>query len=84
MQKWNKEGMLLSLMDEPAAVLELTAKCCRLLKRFLAEFQKQVGDCNMCHCPYAWAPARLDSPIPSTSSWIAEATIWSGDWWRPV
>jgi len=31
-----------------------------------------------------WAPERIDSPIASTSSWAAAATICSGLWRRPV
>lgn len=67
---WNKEEMFAALLDEPDAVLELTRKCSSLLKRFLKEFRRQVGDCNMCHCPYAWAPAEL-------GVWLSEDEVGS-------
>ncbi len=31
-----------------------------------------------------WAPERIDSPMPSASSWIAVSTTCSGVWCRPV
>jgi len=67
---WNKEDMFAAMLDEPAAVLDLTGKCNRLLKRFLLEFKAQAGETNMCHCPYAWAPADL-------GIWLSEDEVGS-------
>ncbi|MGD0093342.1 MAG: uroporphyrinogen decarboxylase family protein [Planctomycetota bacterium] len=67
---WNKEDLFLAMLEAPQAVLSLTAKCCSLLKRFLIEYRKQIGECNLCHCPYAWAPAQL-------GCWLSEDEVGS-------
>jgi hypothetical protein len=62
---WKKESLFLAMLDSPDAVKGLVAKCHSLLVRFLREFQRQIGECNLCHCPYAWAP-------PSLGIWLSE------------
>lgn len=62
---WRKEQLFLAMYDAPEAVLALVDKCHRLLVRFLDEFRRQVGEVNLCHCPYAWAP-------PELGCWLSE------------
>jgi len=57
---WNKEDLFPALIETPEAVKELVGKCHRLVEKFLSEFKKQAApEANLCHCPYAWAPAEL-------------------------
>ncbi|MCY3018549.1 MAG: hypothetical protein NTW87_05900 [Planctomycetota bacterium] len=67
---WHKEDMFLAMLEAPKSVLRLTEKCSSLLKRFLSEFRKQAGECNLCHCPYAWAPVEL-------GIWLSEDEVGS-------
>ena len=62
---WNKEDMYLALYQNPDAVQRLVAKCQRLLTAFLVEFKAQFPECNLCHCPQAWAP-------PELGCWLSE------------
>ncbi len=56
---WNKEDLFAALIETPDAVHQLVAKCHRLLKGFLLEFQRRFPTGNLIHCPNAWAPQRL-------------------------
>jgi hypothetical protein len=62
---WNKEDLFPALLEEPEAVRRLVGKCQRLLVEFLTEFRRQIGEVNLCHCPYAWAP-------PELGVWLSE------------
>ena len=62
---WHKEDFFVALVEEPDAVMRLGGKCQRLLTEFLKEFQRQFPECNLCHCPYAWAP-------PELGCWLSE------------
>ncbi len=67
---WNKEDFFIAMVEEPDAVKRLAAKCHTLLADFLAEFRRQVPNCNFCHCPYAWAP-------PELGCWLSEDEVGS-------
>lgn len=56
---WNKEDLFIAMYEDPDAVKRLVDKCHQLLKSFLAEFKRVVPNCNLCHCPVAWAPSEL-------------------------
>jgi hypothetical protein len=56
---WNKEEMLLAMLEEPEAVKRLVAKTHALLKNFLTAYRREFPNVNAIHCPYAWAPASL-------------------------
>jgi len=62
---WKKEEIYLALVQEPDAVKRLVDKCHALLEGFLIEFRRQVPECNLCHCPTAWAP-------PDLGCWLSE------------
>lgn len=62
---WNKQDFYVAIRDEPASVKRLVEKCTLLLKRFLLEFKREFANCNLCHCPYAWAP-------PELGCWLSE------------
>jgi len=62
---WNKEDLFVALHQEPEAVERLVQKCQHLLTTFLVEFQRHVPNCNLCHCPTAWAP-------PQLGCWLSE------------
>ncbi len=65
---WNKEDLLIALMEEPDAVLRLVEKTHKLLWDFLAELKKRLPNVNLCHCPYTWAP-------PELGCWLSEDEI---------
>ena len=67
---WNKEDFLVALLEEPEAVRRLVGKCLRLLTGFLTEFKREFPECNLCHCPNAWAPPRL-------GAWLSEDEVGS-------
>lgn len=56
---WNKQDLYVALHEEPAAVKRLVDKCLTLLKGFLVAYQREVPNCNLCHCPHMWAPPAL-------------------------
>jgi len=56
---WNKEGFILAMIDEPAAVQRLVEKCAHLLKTFLARLRQEFPRLSPCHCPAAWSPPEL-------------------------
>lgn len=56
---WDKEDLFAAMIETPAAVKTLVAKCHQLLKGFLQEFQRRFPAGNFIHCPNAWAPQRL-------------------------
>jgi len=62
---WRKEELLVAMYDNPEAVKRLVDKCHRLLTSFLTEFKRRFPNCNLCHCPYAWAP-------PELGCWLSE------------
>jgi hypothetical protein len=62
---WNKEDLFPSMIEAPEAVHRLVDKCHRLLTSFLKTFQREIGEVNFCHCPYAWAP-------PELGCWLSE------------
>ena len=62
---WNKEDFFPALIQNPDAVKRLVAKCQTLLKRFFDEFKRAFPECNLCHCPNAWAP-------PELGVWLSE------------
>jgi hypothetical protein len=65
---WNKEDLLIALLETPEAVLRLVEKTYRLLRDFLAELKNRVPNVNLCHCPYTWAP-------PELGCWLSEDEI---------
>jgi len=62
---WRKQDLMVAMIEEPEAVKRLVAKCERLLELFLSEFKRQFPNCNLCHCPTAWAP-------PDLECWLSE------------
>ncbi|MGC9349281.1 MAG: uroporphyrinogen decarboxylase family protein [Anaerolineae bacterium] len=62
---WHKEEFYMAMITNPDAVKRLVDKCQRLLKTFFDAFIREVGDCNLCHCPMAWAP-------PELGAWLSE------------
>jgi len=62
---WRKEDMFIATITHPDAVKRLVDKCQRLLKAFFDAFIRDVGECNLCHCPVAWAP-------PELGVWLSE------------
>ncbi|MCS7222701.1 MAG: uroporphyrinogen decarboxylase family protein [Anaerolineae bacterium] len=56
---WRKEDFYVATKTAPEAVKRLVKKCQALLTCFLDAFIREVGEVNLCHCPYAWAPAEL-------------------------
>lgn len=62
---WNKEDLFPSMIEAPEAVHRLVDQCHRLLTDFLQTFQREIGEVNFCHCPYAWAP-------PELGCWLSE------------
>ena len=62
---WNKEDLYVATKQTPAAVKRLVDKCQTLLKRFFTEFKREFPNCNLCHCPNAWAP-------PELGVWLSE------------
>jgi hypothetical protein len=56
---WNKEDFFVALLTDPDAVKRLVGKCATVLKGFVSELKARVGNVNLCHCPYAWAPSEL-------------------------
>jgi len=57
--------MFIATITHPDAVKRLVDKCQRLLKAFFDAFIRDVGECNLCHCPVAWAP-------PELGVWLSE------------
>ncbi len=62
---WKKESLFVAMIDKPDAVKRLVGKCQSLLTRFLKELKRRFPDCNLCHCPNAWAP-------PELGCWMSE------------
>ncbi|MFH0795830.1 MAG: uroporphyrinogen decarboxylase family protein [Candidatus Omnitrophota bacterium] len=62
---WKKENMMTALYERPDSVLRLVEKCLQLLKIFLRTFIREFPNCNLCHCPTAWAP-------PEFGVWLSE------------
>jgi len=67
---WRKQDLFVAMIENPAAVKRLVGKCLRLLKLFLTEFKREFPECNLCHCPIAWAP-------PELGCWLAEDEVGS-------
>ena len=65
---WRKEDLFVALCEEPDSVKRLTGKCYHLLRTFLSEFKSQFPNCNLCTCPYAWAPTDM-------GCWLAEDEV---------
>ncbi len=53
---WRKQDILIAMIEQPDAVHRLVEKCTILLKSFISEFPRQFPNCNLCHCPMAYAP----------------------------
>lgn len=62
---WRKEQMLIAMVDDPDAVKRLVGKCQNLLTGLLLELKRRFPNCNLCHCPNAWAP-------PELGCWLSE------------
>jgi len=62
---WRKEDFYIALLESPDAVKRLVEKCHALLKTFLITFKSEFPECNLCHCPMAWAP-------PELGCWLSE------------
>ncbi len=62
---WNKEHFYEALVEHPEAALRLVEKCHRLLKNFLQECRRRLGEVNFCYYPTAWAP-------PELGCWLSE------------
>jgi hypothetical protein len=62
---WNKEDIYIALIQNPDAVKRMVAKCQTLLKQFFDAFKRAFPECNLCHCPNAWAP-------PELGVWLSE------------
>lgn len=62
---WNKEDFFIASVQEPAAVRRLVQKCQNLLMQFFKAFIAEFPECNLCHCPNAWAP-------PDLGVWLSE------------
>ena len=62
---WKKEQLFVAMIEQPEAVQRLVEKCGRLLAAFLTELQRRLPNCNLAHCPYAWAP-------PELGCWLSE------------
>jgi hypothetical protein len=62
---WNKEDFYIAILQNPKAVCRLVDKCQALLKSFFGEFMRCFPECNLCHCPNAWAP-------PELGVWLSE------------
>ena len=62
---WKKEEFYVATIEHPDAVRRLVDKCHALLANFLEEFKRRVPNCNLCHCPTAWAP-------PELGCWLSE------------
>lgn len=62
---WRKEDFFVAMYEDPDSVKRLVKKCHTLLTDFLMEFKRQVPNCNLCHCPVAWAP-------PELGCWLSE------------
>lgn len=67
---WNKEDLFIAMHTDPDAVKRLIGKCNDLLRSFVQEFKRQFPNCNLCHCPIAWAP-------PDTGIWLSEDEVGS-------
>lgn len=67
-QIWNKEDMLVALLESPGSVHRLVEKTHRLLAAFLRELLRRIPNVNLCHCPYTWAP-------PELGCWLSEDEI---------
>lgn len=62
---WRKQDLYIATKTAPEAVKRLVEKCHTLLIRFFDAFIQEVGEVNLCHCPYAWAP-------PELGVWLSE------------
>ena len=62
---WHKEDIYVAMITDLDAVQRLVDKCQRLLKAFFDRFIAEIGECNLCHCPVAWAP-------PELGVWLSE------------
>lgn len=62
---WRKEDLFTALITNPDAVMRLVAKCHRVLKAFFHKFKEVFPECNLAHCPVAWAP-------PELGVWLSE------------
>jgi len=62
---WNKEDFFIASVQEPSAVRRLVQKCQNLLMHFFNAFIAEFPECNLCHCPNAWAP-------PDLGVWLSE------------
>lgn len=58
---WEKTGIYTAMLlpEEKDAVKRLTAKCSRLLTRFIQELQKEFPTMSMRGCPGVWTPPDL-------------------------
>lgn len=65
---WKKEDLFPSMIERPESVHTLVDKCYRLLTRFLDKFIQEFPECNLCHCPTAWAPPKL-------GMWLSEDEV---------
>ena len=62
---WHKQYMYMAMLDTPDAVKTLVDKCSTLLKNYLTEYARAVGDCSFAHCPNTWA-------TPDLGCWLSE------------
>lgn len=67
---WRKEDLFVALHEEPDPVKRLVEKCHVLLASFVEEFKRVFPECNLCHCPYMWAP-------PGLGCWLSEDEVGS-------
>ena len=64
---WQKSDLFMAMYgtdEEKAAVKRLSQKCARTLEQFLAEFRREFGVVNPCHCPGNWVP-------PDMGPWVS-------------
>lgn len=62
---WRKEDLFVAMIESPDAVKRLVEKCYVLLRDFLRAFMREFPNCNLCHCPYSYAP-------PEQGCWLSE------------
>lgn len=56
---WDKTELFCAMVENPAAVKRLAAKCARLLRQFISEFYREFPTAALGHCPQTWSPPEL-------------------------
>lgn len=56
---WNKQYFFEAMIDTPESVHNLIGKCKRFMIKFIDAYIAEIGEVNLCHCPYFWAPPKL-------------------------